>query len=68
MHNLKDLRKNLETFKKKFQDRNLDFNTDEFNRVDKINRELLERAAHTCPVSKSLNDELNEIVQFIYPN
>ena len=36
--------------------------------IDKINRELLERAAHTCPVSKSLNDELNEIVQFIYPN
>ncbi len=36
--------------------------------IDKTNRELLERAAHTCPVSKSLNDELNEIVQFIYPN
>ena len=35
--------------------------------IDKTNRELLERAAHTCPVSKSLNDELNEIVQFIYP-
>lgn len=35
--------------------------------IDKNNRELLERAAHTCPVSKSLNDELNEIVQFIYP-
>ena len=31
MHNLKELRKNLETFKKKFKDRNLDFNTDEFN-------------------------------------
>ena len=28
MHNLKDLRKNLETFKKKFKDRNLDFNKD----------------------------------------
>ena len=35
--------------------------------IDKTNRQLLERAAHTCPVSKSLNDELNEIVQFIYP-
>ena len=35
--------------------------------IDKTNRELLERAAQTCPVSKSLNDELNEIVQFIYP-
>ena len=43
MHNLKDLRKNLETFKKKFKDRNLDFNTDEFNKVDKINRELINK-------------------------
>ena len=43
MHNLKDLRKNLEIFKKKFKDRNLDFNTDEFNKVDKINRELINK-------------------------
>jgi len=43
MHNLKDLRKNLETFKKKFKDRNLDFNTDEFNKADKINRELINK-------------------------
>ena len=43
MHNLKDLRKNLETFKKKFKDRNLDFNIDEFNKADKINRELINK-------------------------
>jgi len=43
MHNLKDLRKNLETFKKKFKDRNLDFNTDEFNKADKINRDLINK-------------------------
>ena len=43
MHNLKDLRKNLETFKKQFKDRNLDFNTDEFNKADKINRELINK-------------------------
>ena len=43
MHNLKDLRKNLEIFKKKFKDRNLDFNTDEFNKIDKINRELINK-------------------------
>ena len=41
MHNLKDLRKNLETFKKKFKDRNLDFNIVEFNNIDAINRELI---------------------------
>ena len=28
----------------------------------------LERAAHTCPVSGSLHKDLNEIVEFIYPN
>jgi len=43
MHNLKDLRKNLETFKKKFKDRNLNFNIDEFNKADKINRELINK-------------------------
>ena len=43
MHNLKDLRKNLETFKKKFKDRNLDFNIDEFDKADKINRELINK-------------------------
>ena len=41
MHNLKDLRKNLETFKKKFKDRNLDFDIDEFNKADKNNRHLI---------------------------
>ncbi len=43
MHNLKDLRKNLDTFKKKFKDRNLNFNCDEFNKIDKINRELINK-------------------------
>jgi len=27
----------------------------------------LERAAHTCPVSGSFHNDLNEIVEFIYP-
>ena len=43
MHNLKDLRKNLDTYKKKFKDRNLDFNIDEFNKIDKLNRELINK-------------------------
>ena len=43
MHNLKDLRKNIEIFKKKFKDRNLDFNTDEFDKADKNNRELINK-------------------------
>ena len=43
MHNLKDLRKNLKVFKQKFKDRNLDFDTDEFEKIDKINRELINK-------------------------
>ena len=43
MYNLKDLRKNLELFKKNFKDRNLNFDIDEFNKADKINRELINK-------------------------
>ena len=43
MYNLKDLRKNIEIFKKKFKDRNIDFNTDEFDKADKNNRELINK-------------------------
>ncbi len=43
MYNLKDLRKNLEIYKKKFKERNLDFDIDEFNKADKINRELINK-------------------------
>ena len=43
MYNLKDLRKNLDIFKDKFKDRNLNFDVDEFKEVDKINRELISK-------------------------
>ena len=43
MHNLKDLRKNINIYKKKFEERNLDFNIDEFINKDKINRELINK-------------------------
>jgi len=43
MHNLKELRKNLEIYKKKFNDRNIDFNIEEFKKIDKINRELISK-------------------------
>ncbi len=41
MHNIKDLRNNLEIYKKKFKDRNLDFDVKDFEQKDKINRELI---------------------------
>ena len=43
MHNLKDLRKNLEIFEKKFKDRNLNFDIKDFNEKDKLNRELISK-------------------------
>ena len=41
MHNIKDLRKNLDSFKKKIESRNIEFNIDEFNKLDEINRKLI---------------------------
>ena len=41
MHNIKELRKNLSKYKKKLKERNLDFNTDEFTKLDELNRKLI---------------------------
>ena len=41
MHNIKDLRKNLDIFKKKFKDRNLNFDVDNFIKLDELNRKLI---------------------------
>jgi len=34
MHNVKDLRKDLDNFKKKIKDRNINFDTSNFNKLD----------------------------------
>ena len=41
MHNFKELRKNLEKFKKKFNDRNVKFDENNFNKKDNLNRDLI---------------------------
>ena len=41
MHNIKELRKNLSTFKKKLLDRNFDLDTDLFKSLDDKNRKLI---------------------------
>ena len=43
MHNLKDLRKDLNSFKKKIQDRNFDFDITDFSKKDSLNRELISK-------------------------
>tara|TARA_B100001248_G_scaffold259301_1_gene245091 strand:- start:20 stop:1267 length:1248 start_codon:yes stop_codon:yes gene_type:complete len=41
MHDIKELRKNLEKFKKKLSDRNFNFNSEIFEKLDKNNRILI---------------------------
>ena len=41
MHNIKDLKKNLNDYRKKLLNRNFDFKTDFFESLDKENRRLI---------------------------
>ena len=41
MHNIKDLRKNLSSYKKKLLDRNFEFKIEEFENLDNNNRKLI---------------------------
>ncbi len=77
MHNLKNLRKNLEIFKKKFKDRNYNFNPIKFSELDKKNRELINKKElleqekkilskskekTNFEKSKKITDKINEIL------
>ena len=62
MHNIKDLRKNLETYNKKFKDRNVDFNSNNFQKIDKTNRELIakkEKLENEKKLLSKKKDKLN---------
>ena len=43
MHNLKDIRKNIELFKKKIKDRNANINLDNLVELDKKNRDIIQK-------------------------
>ena len=77
MHDLKDLRKNLEIFKKKFKDRNFNFDLKKFSEVDKKNRELINKKElleqekkilskskekNNFEKSKKITDKINKIL------
>ena len=77
MHDLKDLRKNLEIFKKKFKDRNFNFDSKKFSEVDKKNRELINKKElleqekkilskskekNNFEKSKKITDKINKIL------
>ena len=55
MHNLKELRKNLEKFKKKFEDRNVDFDIIDFKKKDTFNRDLISKKEKLEQEKKSLS-------------
>ncbi len=43
MHNLKEFRKNLNNIKKKFEERNVNFDIINFNKIDSFNRDLINK-------------------------
>jgi len=55
MHNLKELRKNLDIFKKKLEDRNINFDINDFNKKDTLNRDLISKKEKLEQEKKSLS-------------
>ena len=78
MHNIKDIRKNLEFFRKKISERNCTINLDELISLDKENRELIQhketkeqekkllsksKVSTNFEKSKNLSKEIDEIAK-----
>ncbi len=55
MHNLKELRKNLDDLKKKLKDRNTDFDINNFKKKDTLNRDLISKKEKLEQEKKSLS-------------
>ncbi len=55
MHNLKELRNNLEIYQKRFKERNLVFDIENFTKLDKKNRELINKKELLEQEKKSLS-------------
>ncbi len=55
MHDLKELRKNLKIYKKKLKERNFDFDSEKFENIDKINRDLIQKKELLEQEKKSLS-------------
>ena len=64
MHNLKDLRKNLDTYVKSFKDRNTNFNTEDFKKKDTFNRDLINKKEKLEQKKKYfLNQKIKKILK-----
>ena len=55
MHNLKELRKNLDKLVQKFKDRNVDFDINDFKKKDAFNRDLISKKEKLEQEKKSLS-------------
>jgi len=60
MHNLKEFRKNLDELKKKFRNRNVDFDIKNFNEKDSVNRDLIIKKEKLEQEKKSLSKSKNK--------
>ena len=59
MHNLKDIRKNKEFFKKKFSERNTEINLDSILDLDKENRDLILMGGYTSGQDPELDEAVS---------
>tara|TARA_A100001011_G_C14201745_1_gene795966 strand:+ start:57 stop:1304 length:1248 start_codon:yes stop_codon:yes gene_type:complete len=60
MHNLKELRKNLDSFKKKIKNRNINFDVNDFNLKDNFNRDLISKKEKLEQEKKTLSKSKNK--------
>ena len=60
MHNLKNLRKNLDNFKKKFEQRNANFDVNDFIKKDNLNRDLISKKEKLEQEKKLLSKSKNK--------
>ncbi len=60
MHNLKEIRKNIDLFRKKVSERNTKINLDNLIKIDKKNRNLIQKKESLEQEKKSLSKSKNE--------
>ena len=60
MNNIKDIRQNLNIYKKKLKERNLEFDVEEFSNLDELNRQLIIKKEKLEQEKKSLSKSKNK--------
>ncbi len=60
MHNLKELRKDLDNLKKKFENRNINFDINDFKKKDSLNRDLISKKEKLEQEKKFLSKSMDK--------